>query len=213
MHPSPPTVGRRAPRAALRWVAEQAAVRVDVLAHVLDPRRPCSPARTGHVIGAWRAAGLVEHERRLADRPGVVWATAAGRRHVGLRGRADPPALGLLEHLHAVSLVRLGVEGRGGRDWADERTLHRDRPTPDAHVADARFSTPDGVATAVEVELTCKGAARLTAIVDELTLEYERVLYVVAGPRVRAAVARAARRVGVEDRLVIADLAWFALVP
>ena len=44
-----------------------------------------------------------------------------------------------------------------------------------------------------------------------LTLEHDRVLYVVDGPRVRAAVTRAAARLGVEDRVVILDLAGFAL--
>ena len=212
VHASPPSPRCRCDRlASLRWVAEQGAVRVDVLAHVLDPTRPRSPAHARHVVRSWRVAGLVEHERRLADRPGVLWATPAGRRRVGLPGRADRPALGLLPHLHAVTLVRLGVERRGGRDWRSERTLHRERPTRDAHVADARFSTPDGVVTAVEVELTRKGAARLVAIVDELTLEFERVLYVVAGEGVRAAVAAAVERLGVEDRVVIADVAAFAL--
>jgi len=197
--------------AALRWVAEQDAVRVDVLSHVLDPTRPRSRAHTGRVVGAWRHADLAAHERRLAGTPGVVWATGPGRRAVGLPGRAAPPSLGRLDHLHAVSLVRLGVERRGGRAWTSERALHRAKPAPDAHVADAEFSTPRGVRTAVEVELTCKGAARLAAIVDELTVEHDRVLYVVDGTRVGAAVARAAARLGVEDRVVILDLAGFAL--
>ena len=203
--------GGRSGLAALRWVAEQGAVRADVLSHVLDPTQPGSRARTHRVLRAWRSAGLAEHARRLADRPDVVRATAAGRRAVGLPGRAPPPSLGLLEHLHAVSLVRLGVERRGGRDWTSERTLYGERPGPEAHVADARFRTPSGVVTAVEVELTAKGSRRLGAIVDELTVEYDRVLYVVDHARIRAGVARAATRVGVEDRVVIVDLAGFAL--
>jgi hypothetical protein len=211
VQPSPPTARGRPRLGALRWVAEQGAVRLDVLAHVLNPNRPRGPAPTRRVVDGWRATGLVEHERRLAGRPGVLWATRAGRRQVGLPGPAEPPALGLLEHLHAVSLVRLGVEGRGGRNWASERTLQRERPAPDAHVADARFCTPAGVPTAVEVELTRKGATRLAAIVDELTLEHQRVLYVVAGEGVRTAVARAAGTLGVDDRVVIVDLAAFAL--
>lgn len=184
---------------------------MDVLAHVLNLRRPRGPASTRRVVDGWRAIGLVERERRLAGRPAVCWATRAGRREVGLVGPADPPAVGLLEHLHAVSLVRLGVERRGGRDWTSERTLQRERPTPDAHVADARFCTPAGLATAVEVELTRKGARRLAAIVDELTLEHDRILYVVGNDRVRAAVARAVARLGVEERVVIVDLAGFTL--
>jgi hypothetical protein len=211
VHANQPTVRGRPRSRALRWVAEQGAVRMDVLAHVLNPGRPRGPAATRRVVEVWRATGLVERERRLAGRPAVCWATRAGRREVGLAGAADPPAVGLLEHLHAVSLVRLGVERRGGRDWTSERTLQRERPTPDAHVADARFCTPDGVATAVEVELTRKGARRLAAIVDELTLEHDRVVYVVGNDRVRAAVARAVARLGVEERVVIVDLAGFML--
>jgi len=213
VHPSPDPSRHPPALPALRWVAEQGAVRVDVLAHVLDPARPCSRAHASRVVATWRAGGLAAHNCCLADRPRLVWATRAGRRAVGLHGRADAPTRRLLGHLHAVSLVRLGIERRGGRQWTCERALSAARPSRDAHVADARFCTPDGVPTAVEVELTPKGSARLGAIVDELTVEHERILYVVGDDRVRAAVARAATRLGVEDRVVIVDLACFALWP
>jgi hypothetical protein len=211
VHPTPDPTRRPPALPALRWVAEQGAVRVDVLAHVLDPARPCGRTHASRVAATWRAGGLAAHHRRLADRPALVWATRAGRRAVGLHGRADAPPLQLLEHLHAVSLVRLGIERRGGRQWTCERALSAARPSRDAHVADARFCTPGGVPTAVEVELTRKGSARLGAIVDELTVEHDRILYVVGNDRVRAAVARAVARLGVEERVVIVDLAGFTL--
>jgi len=186
-------------------------VRVDVLAHVLDPARPCSRAHVSRVVATWHAGGLAAHNWRLADRPALVWATRAGRRAVGLHGRADAPPRRLFQHLHAVSLVRLGIERHGGRQWTCERALSAARPSRDAHVADARFCTPDGVPTAVEVELSRKGSAPLGAIVDELTVEHDRVLYVIDDVPVGAAVARVAARLGVQDQVVIVGLEAFAL--
>jgi hypothetical protein len=211
VHPSPDPTWRPPALPALRWVAEQGAVRVDVLAHVLAPARPCSRTHASRVVATWRAGGLAAHDRRLADRPGLVWVTRAGRRAVGLHGRADAPPLRLLEHLHAVSLVRLGIERRGGRQWTCERALSAARSSRDAHVADARFCTPDGVPIAVEVELTPKGTARLGVIVDELTVEHDRVLYVIDDAPVGAAVARVAARLGVQDQVMIVGLEAFAL--
>ena len=153
----------------LRWVAEQYAVRLDVLGRVLrrDRRRPRP------VVARWRRAGLVEQGRVAPSADPMVWPTRAGLRAAGWRCPAKPPPLRLLAHLHAVSLVRLGIEAAGGA-WTPERALYRERPEPDAHVPDARFRVGRGVPTAVEVELTNKGPARLRAIVDELTRSYAK---------------------------------------
>jgi len=141
----------------------------------------------------------------------VCWLTRTGLRLVGTGQRSRPPTVGRLDHLHAVSLVRLGVERRGGRAWTCERALYRQRSTADEHVADGRYVAPDGTVTAVEVELTVKAARRLRSIVDDLTIEYPAVLYVVRGPSVRRAVEQAVDAVGERQHVTVLDLAHFQL--
>jgi hypothetical protein len=148
----------------------------------------------------------------VAGATAVVWPTAIGLQASDLGSRAAPPPLGLLAHLHAVSLVRLGVERVGGT-WTSERSLARTRRSPDAHVADAVVRTASGLEAAVEVELTPKGASRLRLIVDELTLDHDRVVYVVSGPRVRVAVERAIDAVDRHRQVSVVDLRCFALPP
>ena len=195
----------------LRWIAEQEAVRTDVVAHLLRRTAPLTVEGTRHVVDRWRRAGLIHTERLLAGAAPVCWLTTAGLRVVRTRHRSAPPPVGRLDHLHAVSLVRLGLEQRGARAWTSERALHRQRASGDAHVADGRFVAPNGLATAVEVELTVKGARRLRAIVDDLTIDYPAVLYVVRGPRVRHAVERAVDALDEHRRVAVVELAQFQL--
>jgi hypothetical protein len=66
-------------------------------------------------------------------------------------------------------------------------------------------------AAPASVELTPKGASRLRLIIDELTLDHERVVYVVAGCRVRGVVERAVDDLDRQPQVSIVDLACFAL--
>jgi hypothetical protein len=186
-------------------------VRTDVVAHVLGGAEPLAADQTRRVVDRWRRAGLIERARLLAAGPSVCWLTSSGLRLVGARQRPRPPTVGRLDHLHAVSLVRLGVERRGARAWASERSLHRQRSRVDEHVADGRYVTPNGTVTAVEVELTVKAARRLRRIVDDLTIEYAAVLYVVRGMPVRRAVERAVDALGERGRVAVVNLAHFRL--
>jgi hypothetical protein len=196
----------------LRWIGEQFAVRADVIRWLLSGDRPLSEGRTRQVIDRWRRAGLVHQCRFFAGADTVVWPTREGLRLVLDGYRARTPALSMLAHIHAVTLVRLGVERRGaGRDWAPERALYRARPSPDVHVADGEYTDRDGRRTAVEVELTVKAAGRLRRIISDLTLEYDRVVYVTGDARVVAAVRTAVHAVGEDDRVELVDLAGFAL--
>ena len=68
-----------------------------------------------------------------------------------------------------------------------------------------------GRRTAVEVELTVKAAERLRRIIGDLTLEYDRVVYVTGDGKVSAAVRSAVNAVGEADRVELIDLAAFAL--
>jgi hypothetical protein len=186
-------------------------VRTDVVAHLLGDAAPLAADRTRRVVDRWHRAGLIERARLLAAGPPVCWLTRTGLRLVGARPRPRPPTVGRLDHLHAVSLVRLGVERRGGRAWTPERALYRQRRTADDHVADGRYVTPAGTVTAVEVELTLKAARRLRSIVDDLTIEYPAVLYVVRGQPVRRAVEQAVDALGERQRVTVIDLAHFQL--
>jgi uncharacterized LabA/DUF88 family protein len=56
-----------------------------------------------------------------------------------------------------------------------------------------------------------KAAERLRRIISDLTLEYDRVVYVTGDARVTAAVRGAVRAIGEGDRVELVDLAAFAL--
>ncbi|MGH8976033.1 MAG: hypothetical protein ACRD0C_22835 [Acidimicrobiia bacterium] len=196
----------------LRWIGEQFAVRADVIRWLLGGNHPLSDGRTRQVIDRWRRAGLVHQRRFFAGSEPMVWPTREGLRLVLDSYRSRTPALSMLAHLHAVSLVRFGLERRGsGQGWVPERALYRARPSPDVHVADGEYTDRAGRRTAVEVELTVKGSERLRRIIDDLTLEYERVVYVTGDSRVAAAVRGAVHALGEADRVELVDLAAFAL--
>lgn len=198
--------------AVLRWIGEQFAVRADVIRWLLGGDRPLSEGRTRQVIDRWRRAGLVHQRRFFVGAEAVVWPTREGLRLVLDGYRSRTPALSMLAHHHAVSLVRLGLERRGsGRGWVSERALYRARPSPDVHVADGEYTDRHGRRTAVEVELTVKAAERLRRIIGDLTIEYDRVLYVTGDCKVAAAVGRAVNALGERDRVELVDLARFAL--
>jgi hypothetical protein len=196
----------------LRWISEQFAVRADVIRWLLGGDRPLSEGRTRQVIDRWRRAGLVNQRRFFLGAEPVVWPTREGLRLVLDGYRAKTPALSMLAHIHAVTLVRLGLERRGTvTRWVPERALYRARPSPDIHVADGEYTDRTGRRTAVEVELTVKSAERLRRIIGDLTLDYEHVVYVTGDRRVAAAVRAAVHAVGEADRVELIDLATFAL--
>jgi hypothetical protein len=196
----------------LRWISEQFAVRADVIRWLLGGDRPLSEGRTRQVVDRWRRAGLVNQRRFFLGGELVVWPTREGLRLVLDGYRARTPALSMLAHIHAVSLVRIGLERRGEvKGWVPERALYRARSSPDVHVADGEYTDSLGRRTAVEVELTVKAAERLRRIIGDLTLEYDRVVYVTSDGRVAAAVRGAAHALGESDRVELVDLAAFAL--
>jgi len=201
---------------ALAWITDQYAVRTDVIRWLLGQAKPLSDSRMRAVVARWHRAGLVESRRFFATAPHVVWPTAAGTKLVRPGWRTRPPTLAMLAHHHAVSQTRLAIERRGhGTDWVCERVLYKSRSTPDAHVPDGTFRSSRGPLTAVEVELTVKGADRLRGIVRDLALDYPAVLYVVGDIKVGAAVEAAVRderetervRIVALDRVLLTDRA------
>ncbi len=193
--------------AVIAWIADQYAVRSDVLRWLLGDGEPLSQSRTRALIARWQRAGLVHAKRFFAGSPQVVWPTREGTRLVRPGWRWREPTVAMLAHHHAVSVVRLGIERRGqGTDWVCERTLYQQRTVPDAHVPDGVFRSSQGTETAVEVELTVKSAERLRGIVRDLTLDHAAVLYVVGDHKVGIAVEAAVRSAGEEDRVNLVGL-------
>lgn len=191
----------------LGWIADQYAVRTDVIRWLLGNGTPLSDSRTRAVVARWQRAGVAESRRFFAGAPHAVWVTRAGMALVRSGWRSRPPTLSMLPHHHAVSQVRLAIERRGhGTDWVCERVLYKQRATPDAHVPDGTFRSSRGPITAVEVELMLKAADRLRDIVRDLTLDHEAVLYVVGDGTIGRAVAKAATAIGETDRVHVVEL-------
>jgi hypothetical protein len=182
--------------AALRFVGEQYAVRVDVAALLLTRLSATGPERGGQLsrravreqLGRWEQAGWAERRRLL----GQTWVTPtrAGLRLVGLDYDPWSPVLDRLAHHHAVALVRLArelVPGQGG--WVCERALWRRRGKASWHLADAALpvAVPEawqrqGISQAwelVEVELTQKARPRVLAALKTRPPHTARITYYV----------------------------------
>lgn len=191
----------------LGWIADQYAVRTDVLRWLLGEGAPLSESRTRAVVGRWRRAGLTDQRRVFAGSPMVVWPTRDGQRLVRPGWRWRPPSVAMLAHHHAVTVVRLALERKGEvKAWTCERALLKQRFSPTTHVPDGVWTDPSGCNTAIEVELTQKSADRLRGIVRELLVDYPRILYVVSDPAVGTAVGSAVRSLSEEERATVAAL-------
>jgi hypothetical protein len=158
---------------ALRWVGEQYAVRADQLAARLD----CNPRTVQRLLARLREQRLAEVRRLLVGEPAWAIPTVKGLRACGLPFGAWRPGLGSLEHVAAVTEVRLHIEARAEEsEWVCERILAREKRTPQEHLADGLVLL-DGRRIAVEVELTVKSKRRTIAIIEELIGRHEAVLY------------------------------------
>jgi hypothetical protein len=162
--------------AALRFVGQQYAVRLDVLAVVLGRLSPAAPQGARRLglrtvrqrLERWEQAGWAER-RRMLDHTWVL-ATRSGLRLAGLALDPWTPALDRLAHHHAVAVVRLArepVPGQGG--WVCERELWRRRGKASWHMADGALPAAVPVAwqgidqawELVEVELHQKARPRV----------------------------------------------------
>jgi hypothetical protein len=182
--------------AALRFVGEQYAVRLDVATVVLTRLSTAGPEGGSRLsrravreqLGRWEQGGWAERRRLL----GHTWVTLtrAGLRLCGLDYEVWSPALDRLDHHHTVAVVRLArepVPGEGG--WVCERALWRRRGKASWHLADAALPVPvpaaweqQGINQAwelVEVELTQKARQRVVAALKTRPPHTARVTYYV----------------------------------
>jgi hypothetical protein len=162
----------------LGWLAEQYGARADQLEVVMG----AGPRTVQRTLARLRAAGLVRTQRVLVDEPAWVIPTGAGMAACGSGFGVWHPRIGQLAHVAAVNDVRLHVQGRAPAvEWVPERVLARDRLAGE-HLPDGVAIT-DGRRVAIEVELTVKSQRRVTAILEELTIRFDTVLYFCApGP-------------------------------
>ncbi len=177
--------------AALSWVAEQYAARIDQVRQLLARwPEPCLGA-PGEVtrwaayrtLARWRQPGaeMVEYRRIYHAEPGWCWLTPLGLRQLNSSYARLTPALSTLPHLYQINRVRLDIERRHPEyRWVSERSLRARLPrreggaalphTPDAQVWVPKSRSAGEKAVAVEVELSIKSDQELDGIFSELLM-------------------------------------------
>ena len=128
----------------------------------------------------WKRARWVASGQLAVEAPSFVWLTGRGRAVAQSPYRVWQANPGLALHIKAVTEIRLLLEHelRLG-EWECERATAQRLAQPGGrreHLPDAVLHVDDAK-IAVEVELTLKSRARLGAIVDELSQDYEHVWY------------------------------------
>jgi hypothetical protein len=210
--------------AALRFVGEQYAARLDVLAVVLGRLSPAVVRDAGRLgdrtvrqrVERWEQAGWAERRRML----GHTWvlATRAGLRLAGLELDPWTPALDRLAHHHAAAVVRLArepVPGQGG--WVCERELWRRRGRASWHLADGALPAPvpadwQGIDQAwelIEVELHQKARPRVVATLKTRPPHTARITYYVPASLhapLSAQLASVVRELGGRPEVVVEPL-------
>jgi hypothetical protein len=181
--------------AALRFVGEQYAVRLDVAAVLLTRLSTIGPERGSQLsrravreqLGRWEQARWAERHRLL----GQTWVTLTrtGLRLCGLDYEVWSPALDRLDHHHAAAVVRLHrerVPGQGG--WVCERALWRRRGKAAWHLADAALPAPvpagwekQGISEAWELIEVQKARPRVVAALKTRPPHTARITYYVPG--------------------------------
>ena len=160
----------------LYLVGEQYAVTLPQIASLIG--RSVHTARA--LRDRWKRAGWVGSGQLSLQAPSFVWLTGRGAAGVESPFRVWQPHHGLAVHIEAVTDVRLLVERElrlGG--WECERAVAQQFASDGGrrgHLPDGVLHM-DGQRIAIEVELTLKSRARLGAIVDELSQDYEHVWY------------------------------------
>ena len=195
----------------LRWIGDQFAVNTEQLKILMNRwKRDNEPAWQGEsisdetvkwLINRWRKAGWAESHKLLARKPAWVWVSKGGLKDMGLPYPEYEPAVGRLDHIYHVSMVRLYIEKRRGDQvqWISERQVNVERKKErKGHVVDGEVVLQNTV-IGIEVEQTQKSKRDLASIVRELRQDYEVTWYFVH-EKAREAVREAISRVeGTDD--------------
>ena len=185
---------------ALKWIAEQFAVRVDQLPKILSEGAAEVSRRTCRgVLERWTSADFVTRQKVFAGDPAWVWLTRHGSNACGGSFKLWVPKFGNLTHVFWVNEVRLRTALKHPDVlWVSERSIRKEQARG-LHVPDAELVPPDGGRVAVEVELTQKSAARTLAIVRELASRYSTIWFFTTD-RVERTVSRAINELAVADQ-------------
>jgi hypothetical protein len=163
----------------LDFIGEQFAITLPQLARLMNRSERAARA----LRDRWHNAGWVASGQLRLHGPVYLWLTRDGSDAAGSEFKLWRPKLGMIDHVAAVSDVRIGLEHelRLGR-WTCERELARSFPSRSIN----RPHLPDGLLdldtrrVAVEVELSLKSRARRAEIVTELSRSYDEVWYFAA---------------------------------
>ena len=163
----------------LGFIAEQFAVTLPQLSRLIGHTERAARS----LRDRWQKAGWVASGQLRLHGPVYVWLTREGSHAADSRFKVWRPKLGMLDHVAAVSDVRIALEHeRRLGQWICERELAQAFPSRSAN----RPHLPDGLLdlearhAAIEVELNLKSRARRAAIVSELSRSYDEVWYFAA---------------------------------
>lgn len=160
----------------LEFVGEQYAVTLPQLARLIG--REVETARS--LRDRWKRAGWINSGQLSVQAPSFVWLTTRGAANSPFRVWEPNPILAL--HIEAMTNVRITLEHelRFGK-WECERAVAQRLAKSKGRFH--RGHLPDGILyqdserIAIEVELTLKNRTRLEAIIEETSVEYDRVWY------------------------------------
>jgi hypothetical protein len=146
-------------------------------------------------------ARYLRHRRFLVGKPGVYWATSAGRDAVETDLPKFTIRLSTMPHHLLVADVALALSAKTGGTWITERELRSQAGQKfgvgyQGHVPDGALVLPDGKRIAVEVENAIKPRARLDRIFRAYlrTSGYDEVWFVCRTARAAERVREAARK-------------------
>jgi hypothetical protein len=170
----------------LRWLVEQRAAtvaQVTTLLLQITGTAQLSDRRVRQIVSRWENLGLVTRWNVWHGEPAVILPTGQAAKMFGYQ-RWRRPGIGILRHTVAVAEIRLRTTPHGGnRQWVSETELRRHTAIGE-HLADGGWFE-DGIATAIEVELSPHGRKRVEATIKALLYaqvggknRWERVLYV-----------------------------------
>jgi hypothetical protein len=210
--------------AALQWIGEQYATRLDQLQTVLGrlstraTKQPGKIAETTarHAIVRWESLGLAESRKILHDQPPWVWLTPLGLRSAGLEFPAWRPGPDTLSHIYWCNQARLYItQRRPEATWESERYLRlalgtlgaKGKPpqqTMAKQTPDALLHTPNGL-LAIEVELSAKERQRMARVIRQLVYQYTQAplngtVWYFVSPAARSGVEAALRDLDPEAR-------------